>query len=215
MGKVVATEFLSLDGVTEDSGGIDQPLGFDIARVLCALLTLLVVSRPGYAQAADPVTEVGLHLVSLRIKPVEEHAIGIGAVFARDVLPLLSIDAEVNYFPENPSGNFGETEALLGVKLGTRSDQMGLFAKARFGFVHFGGDFFDARLPNPTKVALDLGLVFEHYARSGRWGWRVDGGDTIIPFGADMILFGGDPPIHQPGTSHNFQLAVGLVFKLE
>jgi hypothetical protein len=198
MGKVFATEH-----------------GFDIARALCALLSLLAVSRPGYAQAAGPVTEVGLHVVSLRLTPLGEHAFGIGAIFARDVLPLLSIDAEVNYFPENPSGNFGETEALLGVKLGTRSNQTGLFGRVRFGFVHFGGRFFDGRLPNRTKPALDLGLVFEHYARSGRWGWRVDGGDTIIPFGADSILFGGSTPTRRPGTSHNFQLAAGLVFELK
>jgi hypothetical protein len=194
---------------------IDQPHGFCIARVLCALLSLLIASRPGYAQAAHPVTEVGLHLVSLRLTAVEERVFGIGAIIARDVLPLLSIDADVNYFPENPSGNFGETEALLGVKLGTRSDRMGLFAKVHFGFIHFGGQFFDGRLPNRTKPALDLGLVFEHYARSGRWGWRVDGGDTIIPFGADVILLGGITPTGQPGTSHNFQLAAGLVFELE
>jgi hypothetical protein len=187
-----------------------------IVRVLCALLSLLVVARPGHAQAAhDPGTEVGLHLVSLRLTAVEESAFGIGAIFARDLLPLLSIDAEVNYFPENPSGNFGETEGLLGVKLGTRSDQTGLFAKGRLGFIHFGGQFFEGRLPNRTKLALDLGLVFEHYPRSGRRGWRVDGGDTIIPFRADMILFGGSTLTRQPATTHNFQLAVGLVFELK
>jgi hypothetical protein len=83
------------------------------------------------------------------------------------------------------------------------------------GSIYFGGGFFDGRLANRTKLAVDLGVVPERYARSGRWGWRLDGGDTIIPFGADTILLGGRAPRHQPDTTHNLQLAAGLVFEFQ
>jgi hypothetical protein len=188
---------------------------FDMVSLCVVFLVPLLASRPTCAQTARPVTEIGLHLVTLRVTAFEESPVGVGAGFARDVLPFVSIDGELNHFPENPSGNFGETEELLGVKLGTRSDQIGLFAKLRPGVIHFGGGFFDGRLTNRTRLAVDLGVVLERYSRSGRWGWRLDGGDTVIPFGADSILLGGIPPTRQPGTTHNFQLLAGLVVEFQ
>jgi hypothetical protein len=53
------------------------------------------------------------------------------------------------------------------------------------------------------------------YSRSRRRGWCFDGGDTLIPFGADTILLGGIPPTRQPGTTHHFQLLAGLVFEFQ
>src|ERR1700687_5062884 len=93
---------------------LGRPDRFDIVTLLVALLAPLLVSRPACAQAADPVTEFGLHLATLRLTAVGEGAGGLGAGLARDVLSWLSIDGEVNYFPESPAGNFGETEGLPG-----------------------------------------------------------------------------------------------------
>ena len=45
----------------------------------------------------------------------------------------LSLEAETNYFPKNPSGNYGETLGHFGVKMTKRFDRFGVFAKARPG----------------------------------------------------------------------------------
>ncbi len=129
---------------------------------------------------------------------------------------------EINYFPEARENfaapfylNSRRTQGLFGVKMGARSETMGIFAKLRPGFMHFGEGTLDPRiatlLPAPARVsstefALDLGGVFELYP-TRRAALRFDLGDTII-------RFSGNSPIGGPSTTtHNLQLSVGVGFR--
>lgn len=160
--------------------------------------------------------EFGAQLTALDLRNVVgEKPLGLGGRFGYNVTEHLSAESELNYFPQNPSGNFGETQALFGFKAGQRFADVpafgdfGLFAKARPGLVHFGGPFFAERNPdNRTKLAFDLGVVFERYFKS-HGVFRLDFSDVIIPFGSQQINAGAVEPL-RPATSHNFQVTIGL-----
>lgn len=49
------------------------------------------------------------------------------------------LDGEYAYFPENLSGYFGQTVALAGIRAGLRNENLGIFGKARLGFVRLAG----------------------------------------------------------------------------
>ena len=175
------------------------------------------LASAAHAQSRTPPFEVGLQFISLRLHALGEGAGGVGGRFTYNRFEHLAFEAELNHFPENPSGDFGETEAFFGVKAGTRFDQFGLFAKARPGVIHFGGGSAAERLSQKTQFACDLGGVFEYYP-SPRWLVRADFGDTIIPFGNTTFLspLGGTsagPNVVRLGTTHNFQGSVGFAIR--
>jgi hypothetical protein len=168
------------------------------------------------AQNEVPRFDASFQITALDMRgPVGEKALGIGGRFGYRLIPCLGLDAEVDHFPQNPSGNFGETLALFGVKVGQEFGNIGLFAKARAGAVHFGGSFFKQRLSKNTFPAVDLGGVIEFYPRR-HFLLRLDLGDTIIPFsGADYLGPIGSPtgPVFtRLGTTHNLQVGFGLGF---
>ncbi|MEO6588219.1 MAG: hypothetical protein ABIP06_02725 [Pyrinomonadaceae bacterium] len=145
-------------------------------------------------------------------KSVSESPIGIGGRITYNINKYAAIDGEIVYFPQNPGGNFGESQALAGVKAGIRKEKFGLFAKARPGFVRFGGDFFKLRNGGAKSYfAMDVGGVVEFYPDS-RVIIRADVGDTIIPFGNDRIQTGLATAI-SPGTTHNLQTSIGIGFR--
>jgi hypothetical protein len=123
-------------------------------------------------------------------------------------------------------------EGLFGVKAGKRFSKVGIFAKARPGFMTIGKGYFDF-VPNSggfvtfvphriTPVALDLGGVFEFYP-SKKVVFRVDLGDTMlrypqhsfIGFNVDPVTFALTPAQRtQPAyTTHNTQFIVGVGFR--
>ena len=120
---------------------------------------LLLVSRIAFGQSGSeqPRFEAGAQLTSIRLNALGESPLGIGGRFGYHLNDHLALDAQLNYFPENPSGNFGETQVLAGMRLGSRVDRWGIYARAGAGAIHFGGDFFDLRLSSKTHFALDLG----------------------------------------------------------
>ena len=154
--------------------------------------------------------EFGIQLTGLHLHKIDEGPVGIGGRLHYELLPLLSSDVEVTHYPENPSGNFGETAALFGVRAGKRFERIGFFAKVRPGLMHFGGAYFTDRLDRKTHFVLDAGGILEYYPNR-RTFLRLDFGDTVIYYGAARLFNRPDPD--SLGTVHNFQSGIGFGFR--
>lgn len=167
--------------------------------------------------ASAQTVELGAQATHLDLGVFDTSAWGVGGRVGGEVLPLITLDAEVNVFPQdsNVAGPF--VQALGGVKLGGRNRTFGLFAKLRPGFVRFERDFIQpgtacvAVVPTPpdclatrTNAALDFGSVVELYPTS-RLIVRVDLGTTYIWYGSR-----GDARSRRYG---NFQLALGAAVR--
>lgn len=167
---------------------------------------------------------------------------GFGARIGYNLTENFALEAEGNFFPhEREFGGGRKSQALFGVKAGKRFEQVGVFAKARPGFVHFSeGDLQPRRnggcilvFPPPagcfegtgrTHFAFDVGGVFEYYP-SRRTLIRFDAGDTIIRLGEHRvpIVINSNPVSGAPRqavaviapseTTHNFQGSVGFGFR--
>jgi hypothetical protein len=171
---------------------------------------IIVMGAPGLALAQSqdqtPRFEAGAQFVGLHLDRTGEGAAGIGGRFVVNLTKYVSLEADTNYFPKNPSGNYGETLSLFGMKLTERFDRFGVFAKARPGFIHFSGDL-ASRLSRKDQFAFDVGGGFEFYPNR-HTAFRFDIGDTIIPYGNTTILFGPSPTTL--GTRNNVQFEIGF-----
>lgn len=177
------------------------------------LLTLFLFSLSSFAQTDEHPIEVGGFATAIKFNDsVGESPVGVGGRFAYNFTDNFALDSEVAYFPENPSGNFGQTVAVVGLKAGIRGEKFGAFAKVRPGIAHFGGEFFKARNGSQSYFALDVGGVLEYYPTS-RVIVRFDVGDTIIPFGDKTLNSPLPPYIIRPGTTHNVQTSFGVGFR--
>jgi hypothetical protein len=166
-------------------------------------VTLLLTARLVAAQTF----ELGLQLSSMHLHKIDETPLGVGGRLHYNFRRMLAADVELTHFPENPSGNFGETLALFGARLGTRLDRFGVFANARPGFIHFGGDYFNTRLDHKTHLAFDTGATLEFYPTRKTF-IRIDIDDTVIYFGQTRLFDRPNPDAL--GTIHNLRPAVGL-----
>lgn len=157
----------------------------------------------------------GVHFAGLRVNQLKEGAAGLGVRTAYDI-PLkygliVSPEVEFNYFPQNPSGNFGESQLLAGAKAGVRRGQIGLFGKVRPGFLRLpsDGDFGARNHGGATNFALDTGVVMEYWPRQ-QVALRFDVGDTMVRFPSAVNTGVGAPA--QPSVTHNMQFAMGVMF---
>jgi hypothetical protein len=206
-----------LSSTTRQAGPLQTFVSLGI--VFSIWLTLLLPSGQVHAQGyayTPPRFEAGLLLTAIELDVIGEKPVGIGGRFTYNHFENLAFEAELSHFPEDPSGDFGETQALFGVKAGGRFDDFGLFAKVRPGFIHFGGGEAAERLSDKTHFACDVGGVLEYYP-SPRWLLRADFGDTIIPFGGTRFIspFGGPggPRVIRLGTTHNSQSSFGFAVR--
>jgi len=168
---------------------------------------LYLLAPAAYAQTY----EIGLQLTGVHLHKIDEAPFGIGGRFHYNATNLLAADIEVAHYPENPSGNFGETTTLAGIRAGNRFGRFGVFAKSRAGVMHFGGEYFTSRLTVKNQFIVDLGGIIEYYP-TRRSFIRIDAGDTVIYYGGSRLFNRPNPdPL---GTVHNFQsgLGVGLRF---
>ena len=178
-----------------------------IAIVASSLAILAFVVQTAAAQGRF---EAGIQFTSVHLHKLHETPFGIGGRFLFNFESRYALDVEVTHYPENPSGNFGQTGFLAGSKNGWRGEKLGAFGKSRFGLMHFGGAFYESRLDKKNFFMTDIGGVFEYYP-SERVVVRIDAGDTIIFYGSHALFRGpNSPPL---GTVHNFQPAVGLSFR--
>ena len=185
-------------------------------RIFFALL-VTVFALPSAARAQSDEWprkfEVGFVVTGLDIESwTGEKTGGVGGRFTYNLNEYAALDAEIVHNPES-SGNFGETQGLVGVKVGKRFGRViGVFAKARPGFLNLGPAV-AARTPalGDTRFALDLGGVVELYP-SRHSIIRFDVGDTIIPLGDTPINSALRPP-RSFGTTHNKQTTFGFGYR--
>ncbi len=169
---------------------------------------------------------------------------GFGGRFGYNFSKYFALEAEGNFFPRDRNFNQGrKVQGLFGVKAGRRFEKVGVFAKARPGFIRFEkGDYrlgpaigiCQALFPPlllscvvpvaRTHFNVDLGGVVELYP-SKRTIIRFDAGDTIVRIGAHNMVaqFPPVPPSLAPTllvvvpvaarTTHNFQGSVGFGFR--
>lgn len=152
----------------------------------------------------------------------------------------VTVEGEVNFFPRERElrdleVNGGrKLQGLFGVKVGRRYERVGLFVKARPGFVNFAEGDLEQRpdtgciavFPPPlscfepearTDFAFDVGGVLELYP-SARTVIRFDAGDTVLRTAAHRVpvgvaAFGGVAVTVPSATTHNFQGGVGFGFR--
>ena len=158
------------------------------------------------------------------IHPSENNYFGVGTRAVFNFNSVFSLEGEGNFFLNNPSpmilSGGRAIEGLFGPKIGYRTDTVGIFAKARPGFITFSntlrGIAFNPAVPSAftietgrlTEPALDLGTVIEIYP-SRHWAWRTDIGDTMI-FYRSTSFFGAT----LPGiTKNNFQFSTGFQYR--
>jgi hypothetical protein len=199
-----------------------------VCTVILTALAVVLTGAQARAQSEPPKIELGVHLTGIDLNEVFEVPGGVGGRFTYNFTRHLSFDAEINYFPKkdnfrcvpgtpfcfgNNRGRFGETQGLFGLKAGTRFEKFGVFAKARPGFMHFGGDQITPDFNNQSRVrfAFDVGVVVEAYV-TRRLAFRFDLGDTIIPFGGRTVN-GINGPVPLPTGLHNFQGGAGLTIR--
>jgi len=167
---------------------------------------------------------------------------GGGGRFGYNFSRHVALEAEGNFFPRNRDAEGGrdgrKMQVLVGVKVGKRFDKVGLFAKARPGFVRYEkGDYRPkpnaaciAIFPPPigcfqavakTDSAFDLGAVLEWYP-SKHVLLRFDAGDTFINFGNRNVAATDVSPgglvrqvvIARPSEkAHSFQGSTGIAFR--
>jgi len=159
------------------------------------------------ANSQDFRWEVGAQLVRLDLDSIGESAGGAGGRVSYFVNRLLTLEAEANRYFEDPSGNFGHTQFLAGVRSGYRIGPFGAFVKARPGFVQLGGG---AAARNPGRenhFAVDIGGAITIGQR--RTGMRIDAGDTLIFWGSQPFA----TALPRPVSRHNRQLSVRFVIR--
>lgn len=201
-----------------------------IAVFLCA------GSERVLGQSDPPRVEVGVQFSTIRFGEMRITEPGFGGRFTYNINKHLAVEAEGNFFPveaqdylEGLQGGH-KTQALFGIKAGTRNRRVGLFLKIRPGLVNFSHiqpEPCGCANPPPykfteTDFALDVGGVAEFYT-SPRTFIRVDVGDTIVQSnsGVTLDLLGsvkdeGSFVIKRAirSTSHNPQVSVGVGFRL-
>ncbi|HEY3104066.1 MAG TPA: hypothetical protein VGJ69_10765 [Pyrinomonadaceae bacterium] len=167
----------------------------------------------------------------------DQTEVGVGGRFTVNINKGVALEAAGYFSPGTCDTCAGQqtgriAEGLFGVKAGKRFSKVGIFAKARPGFMTIGKGYFDfvptsggfvTLVPHRlTPFALDLGGVFEFYP-SKKIVIRVDYGDTILHYRQySFIGFDFNPvtlqvtPVQrtQPAhTTHNSQFIAGVGFR--
>jgi hypothetical protein len=181
-----------------------------------AVLMMILNAQRAHAQSDTPKIEAGVHFSMLRLSEIEDTTPGFGGRITYNFTDYLGLDGEVNHYSQQVVGSRSRTLGLFGFKAGQRFDKIGVFAKARPGFLYLnkaevictpGGPTIPVcEFESDTKFALDLGGVLEVYP-SRRTIIRFDLGDTIIRFKRGFVT---PVPQFRDVTTHNLQLNVGV-----
>src|SRR5260370_23603531 len=171
---------------------VQKSFPFDLSTIA---VFLFAGSERVFAQSETPKFEVGVQFSTIRFGEMSITEPGFGGRFTYNINKHVAVEAEGNLFPRDPEDYFEslkgghKTEALFGLKAGTRSRRVGLFLKIRPGLVNYSNLFRYPQLcncsnPPPPKLsetdfALDVAGVLEFYT-SRRTFIRVDLGDTIV-----------------------------------
>jgi hypothetical protein len=173
------------------------------------IIVLMILGSEARSQEKTPRFEAGAHFIALHLRDFGEGPAGAGVRFTCNITNNFSLELEADHFPENPSGNFGESLALFGLKAGKRNDTFGVFGKVRPGVIHFGGDFFSPRLDKFTFPVVNVSGALEFYP-SRRLSLHLEVGDMIIAYRGASYLSASRPETVKLGVSHNLQTALGF-----
>ena len=200
-----------------------------------ALLYICLSNENSYAQPQSKAgtVEVGGQFSAIHLRNFDKVEPGFGGRFTYNVTDYLGLEAETNFFPKDRLTEGGrKTQGLFGVKAGKRFETIGLFGKARPGFMHFskgtvrstGDQACILIFPPPercievksisdkTAFAMDIGGVIEMYP-SKRTIVRFNFGDTILHFGRNTIDEQTRKIRDSSFTRHNFQATLGVSFR--
>jgi Outer membrane protein beta-barrel domain len=160
-----------------------------------------------------------------RTSTFDSSSCGFGGRFGYNLNRYFSIEAEGNFFPDTARYDLRKTrkaQLFTGAKAGIRTEEFGIFAKAKPGIMYFSGfplhdscsGFFlgpiSCNLEKQTNFALDLGVVAEYYT-SDRVILRLDMGDTIIHFkNIGPTPYIGGSVFTPASTTHNLQVSFGV-----
>jgi len=154
--------------------------------------------------------ELGVQFTGMHLHKIDEAPLGVGTRFDYNFRSFAAAELELMHYPENPSGNFGESTVMLGTRLGKHFDRFGVFGIVRSGVIHFGGGYFTQRLDQKTHSMMDVGGALEYYPNR-RTVMRIDLGDAIVYYGNARLFNRPNPD--GLGTVHNLQPGFGFGFR--
>ncbi len=108
---------------------------------------------------------------------------GVGSSFGYNFSRAIAFDSTVNFIP-GQQGTKPMIQGLFGIKVGARTEHVGVFAKIRPGFIYYEnavqmrGDTTQGSL---SRFATDVGGVVEYYPRRNST-WRFDVGTTLVRY---------------------------------
>ena len=179
--------------------------GMRLATVL--LLSCLVIVTTAHAQS-----QAGVRYSALAQDYPDQTRSGLGGFFIYAPADWVGIDVSSDlFFAEDVGGSAWQT--LAGPRLGTRWNDLGVFARLRPGFVRFSERFYKPDIvcirifPPPesclaprTNFALDIGGTVD-VPLGPRMALRLDLGDTLIRFDRGTL---------DPKWTHNLQFGAGV-----
>jgi len=216
---------------------------FAVTSCLLLLLTLALhesvsaQANPANAESETPKFELGVQFSALGQKndllTGNTTNVGGGVRLTYNFNRYIAVEGELNYFPSTGVDNVVRAQGQFGVKSGFRFNRVGVFGKARPGFIYSNRELTRSCLPFLTnagtvpslflpcslltdsapnaRFSMDVGGVLEIYS-SKRVIVRFDGGDTIVKSaGIPLFIIGGPSP---GAPTHNLQLGAGVVFRL-
>lgn len=112
---------------------------------------------------------------------------GFGATFHYNFNDHLALDSQLTYRRKTvrTSDDIGQTQFLTGIRAGQRIEDVGLFAHARAGFVHFGSVNGLSVVSRTTVPVIDLGGTLEHY--HGPLVVRFELGELFVAYGNAVV----------------------------
>jgi hypothetical protein len=191
------------------------------AALVCACGTLCARAQ----QAAGTDREVPRYEIGALVHTIDAQttrdvtSAGFGGRFTYNLTNHFAIDTELDVPVDFDDDYFtvGGVQGFAGLKAGGRYKRVGLFAKARPGFVaNFhrvppGSEPFTA-YERVVRPAFDVGAVVEFYP-ARNIGLRYDAGVLIIPFGGEQIYEVRCPCPRRLGTTANFASSLGVTVR--
>jgi hypothetical protein len=210
-----------------------------IVAVVATILSLSLGGRYASAQSEDLKFEVGAQALLVKINnepfcfacPGKRTELGFGGRFAYNINNYVALEGEVDFFPRSyeavitPVNGGRIIEGLFGVKSGKRLHKIGMFGKARPGFLRYTqaetkiefpngngplpGNRFGIEFGGVSHFAMDFGGIVELYP-SRRTIVRFDAGDTIVRYANIPVFLQNGQLVAESRNLHNLQVSVGF-----
>lgn len=187
-------------------------------------VALALAALTGGAAAQEARFEAGLEVPIVKLSQVDQADTGLGLRLGFDLSRSVALEAALGHFPGDlgdPAFSGSRTQALLGLKLGRRGEQVGAFATLRGGVTSFS----EAPEPFPciliypppltcrlaagdTLPTLGFGGALEYYP-SPRAVLRLEAGDQLLRY-PGPVLDGEGQAREADFWDHDLRLTVGF-----